>query len=890
MEKLENGSENICNKMNVCSSDDTAAKVEVEFDNCKESSPHVPESSTAKPENELNTVDEKSDCSILHNTESDTKQLNVIPSTINKKMSEQQVSTNSQQSFHQYGARLEGLATKMHPSHQLIEITKNKFTMGRSFEADLLIKDINISREQATFTFADSKWTILDNSSNGIRVNGQRIKKGVPFKLEFQDELLFSDQTEKYAWRFVSITDKENDGLEANSRKRKIEQGDFQKRIKLDLSKASLSEKEREHSDNLLKRIESERLEREKVEKKMLEEKRQREALEARMQEEELKKTKEMEEMRKKNELITKQLEEARLEKEAINEAFEKDMIKLREEKERIEQEQKERLEQMRQSEEKTREEMKVKEEENKIELELILKRIEEEKERASITAEDIQHKESKIAELEKAKEAAERQSETIIKQQQQEKDRIAEEMAVERQKHEEENQKKEAEMCLLRKENEEKNRKVVEAQSYLQLQEEQKKRQEEENLAKLKEIEKEKARAASSEEENRQKEFKIKELEGENQTLQMQQEMVRETGAREVRERMEDTLDQQSCSICMELPINPYILSCSHHYCWLCLQQWKAKSKKKSFCPQCRVEITSETKGLSIVNLIEAMISQLRPEKIEERKKNVEERTRKEQEFRENLGSNSNTNQNGSRIGGARGRGGDRGRGGASGRGGDRGRGVDRGRGGASGRGGSHTHTGGQANHNQGQGGPPLVLGQVPAGPINNQRQFHVVSTAPGTQPTFSAQSRHIAVLNPNTTNVVHTARALQIQQMGAALAASATSLSSSSGGAPAPVTSAGTSIPNYVTHGNNISNNGVARSVIVVSRPQTAASTSVNVDTNAGSVAAYVNVTTTPVAGGSGVSHPQSAPSTSSHAHRQEEAIVVSSDDDDDESSGRY
>ena len=29
------------------------------------------------------------------------------------------------------------------------------------------------------------------------------------------------------------------------------------------------------------------------------------------------------------------------------------------------------------------------------------------------------------------------------------------------------------------------------------------------------------------------------------------------------------------------------------------------------------RVEITSETKGLSIVNLIEAMISQLRPEKV---------------------------------------------------------------------------------------------------------------------------------------------------------------------------------------------------------------------------------------------------------------------------------
>merc|ERR1712200_36217 len=177
----------------------------------------------------------------------------------------------------------------------------------------------------------------------------------------------------------------------------------------------------------------------------------------------------------------------------------------------------------------------------------------------------------------------------------------------------------------------------------------EQRTRQEEENLAKqeekLKEIEIEKAKSATSEQENRIKELKIKELEGQNQTLQMQHQMIKETGAQEVRQSMEDTLDQQCCSICMELPIHPYILNCSHHYCWLCLQQWKAKSKP-SFCPQCRNPITTETKGLSIDNLIEAMLSQLGPEKMEDRKRKVEERTKLERDFVEK-GANGNTNQN---------------------------------------------------------------------------------------------------------------------------------------------------------------------------------------------------------------------------------------------------
>jgi hypothetical protein len=36
---------------------------------------------------------------------------------------------------------------------------------------------------------------------------------------------------------------------------------------------------------------------------------------------------------------------------------------------------------------------------------------------------------------------------------------------------------------------------------------------------------------------------------------------------------RLEDTLEQQLvCAACLELPVHPVVLNCSHSYCWLCL------------------------------------------------------------------------------------------------------------------------------------------------------------------------------------------------------------------------------------------------------------------------------------------------------------------------------
>merc|ERR1719457_426634 len=122
----------------------------------------------------------------------------------------------------------------------------------------------------------------------------------------------------------------------------------------------------------------------------------------------------------------------------------------------------------------------------------------------------------------------------------------------------------------------------------------------------------------------------------------------------------MGDTLEQQLiCPTCLELPIHPIILNCGHSYCWLCLQQWK-KMSSKSLCPQCRVLITVETRGISMDNMIEAIISQLGPTKMEERKRMVELRCAEEQKFRD-TGSSVNNKGGGRQANNRNRRGGNR-------------------------------------------------------------------------------------------------------------------------------------------------------------------------------------------------------------------------------------
>jgi len=568
-------------------------------------------------------------------------------------------------------AKLIGLSSKMDPSHTLIEITSEVFKMGRTFEANVTIKDINISREQAEFQYKQGQWTIKDNSSNGIRVNGKRISKGVPFTLNFQDEILFSDQTDKYFWKFVSITDKENIDS-SNSRKRKLCQGGTDKRLKLDSSSsnssAAMSRLKEIQKEKILKKIENERIEREKFEKLMQQERLEREKVEKKMEEERQERErimKQMEEERKERAILTLQLREQKLANDTERVKLESEMENMKVEKDRIEAEQRRAMEELQAKEEQTREEMRRKEEENKEKQELIFKQIQEEKEKASSTAEE---REKKIAELVKAMAAAKEEAAAIILQEVEEKQRISEEMTAEKQRIEEEKLKYENEMTALRAEKErvevDNNRKVAEALAAQAAKDEELRRKEEEITAKQQEImdqiETEKARAATSEEENKLKESRIKELEQEMSNTEEEANKIKEQGAQEVLEKMGDTLEQQLiCPTCLELPIHPIILNCGHSYCWLCLQQWK-KMSSKSLCPQCRVLITVETRGISMDNMIEAIISQLGPTKMEERKRMVEMRCAEEQKFRD-TGSSVNNKGGGRQANNRNRRGGNR-------------------------------------------------------------------------------------------------------------------------------------------------------------------------------------------------------------------------------------
>ena len=87
---------------------------------------------------------------------------------------------------------------------------------------------------------------------------------------------------------------------------------------------------------------------------------------------------------------------------------------------------------------------------------------------------------------------------------------------------------------------------------------------------------------------------------------------------------------DELKCTICDELFLVPVTLNCGHVFCEFCINQWKDKVKKqKDFtCPNCRVQITSQSRSLQLENLISALyrdidesIAKDREELIKERK-----------------------------------------------------------------------------------------------------------------------------------------------------------------------------------------------------------------------------------------------------------------------------
>ncbi|KAJ8730803.1 hypothetical protein PYW08_002216 [Mythimna loreyi] len=94
-----------------------------------------------------------------------------------------------------------------------------------------------------------------------------------------------------------------------------------------------------------------------------------------------------------------------------------------------------------------------------------------------------------------------------------------------------------------------------------------------------------------------------------------------------EMGELMESELQ---CSICNELFVEPTTLNCSHTFCKYCISIWK---KKKKDCPICRASITSECKSLVLDSFIEKMVQSLSEEMKRKRKEILDSRKELESE-----------------------------------------------------------------------------------------------------------------------------------------------------------------------------------------------------------------------------------------------------------------
>lgn len=88
-----------------------------------------------------------------------------------------------------------------------------------------------------------------------------------------------------------------------------------------------------------------------------------------------------------------------------------------------------------------------------------------------------------------------------------------------------------------------------------------------------------------------------------------------------ELLEKFEEDL---ICNVCTELLIKPTVLDCSHTFCQYCIKEWR---KKKNDCPICRRKIQTMTPVLTLEHFIEKALSTLTPEQRDKRLQLIKER-----------------------------------------------------------------------------------------------------------------------------------------------------------------------------------------------------------------------------------------------------------------------
>jgi len=113
----------------------------------------------------------------------------------------------------------------MKPQHHELLLVKPKYTMGRCLEADLCIKDVNVSRRHADFAWTSpGGWGVTNHSENGIWVNGAKVNKGSFRPLVPGDLVVLSDLRQLYSWTLALPGALQANG-EPPAKRRRLAQG-----------------------------------------------------------------------------------------------------------------------------------------------------------------------------------------------------------------------------------------------------------------------------------------------------------------------------------------------------------------------------------------------------------------------------------------------------------------------------------------------------------------------------------------------------------------------------------------------------------------------------------------------------------------------------------------
>ena len=554
-----------------------------------------------------------------------------------------------------------------------LQFSGPSYTIGRAkaTEVNLPLIDVNISRKHCEFSFdkQSKTWSIQDFSSNGVTVNGIRIDKNKLVILKSGDNVILSEQNEKYNWTFNvgELKRKSPDEEDAPPSKRPrlnpAAKYDSQKLDDVVSEVRKVAEvrmlREKLRLENIAK-ISQQKVEALQAEKELLVSRLERQVKDQAVKDKEAREqlAKEMEGKVDHDEIMKQFEENLRLEKEKA-EQIRSDLVKEMEEKivkeelsrkEEIEERDK-RLEQLNDEKKELSEKLEKEKEMMDKELTDLRLRLNEENSSKETLEKEWQSKltsmTSKMEEsMRKEKEEMEKQmtkekmeKESLEKEMENQKTlRISElkkleaELEAERASHalaletvKEEQEQRDELLTQKEKEIEERNQQQLKFARDMS-----------DQLAELerrkKEVEDQMELVNAIKDSNIHDDENVKESNVENLEKEINAIADMEKIQAGILSNLTEMLEREyQCSTCLDLYICPVALNCGHTFCWLCLARWKNSAGRTrgdlGTCPECREVVKTENRVIKMEHLIDGFMEQLGEEKKKEREQKVKER-----------------------------------------------------------------------------------------------------------------------------------------------------------------------------------------------------------------------------------------------------------------------